>query len=558
MNLVHIYIQEHKAVRDLNISLGGEVVCRVDDHEVFIEHRADTSSYYNGYHCSAIIGANGVGKSSILDFLESVYFPTDSSGVLIFLDSNSRIHICQINYHVNECSLPFDSYDGFEYFASAKKLVLVKINNVSVAQSRFGYQKRSKHRLIEERSLEQYASTKSQRKKYFANLLGYLRWRQSGRDAFQDVGFEFKIQNSFGRLGVLANSYLLNEQFQVEFKNAYSVILNNRIVNRPVGVEGVYEYLVETLSISILVELAAASGNRRTEVLATLNFYFVKALSLGRMNSSRSIFQALEALRYDENWEVFKQKDSKGKVSSKICSLDIDLDKMQRVFSEYLEILSDVSEMLSLGVISIDDDGALGVIVDDFTCASEIVHLVSKLPRNILSNISWGWRGLSTGEMAYTHIFSETYNSSKGSKPRNFLILIDEADLYLHPEWQRGFLDSYLELLDDLDWGSTRPQLLITTHSPIIVSDFLPQDIVSLAKADDGQVVVKKSLGFGTNITNLFVEGMHIKSTIGEHSRKAIVSLVSKADSKSLSDFDKELVKGMGNKFVREYLLKND
>ena len=123
-------------------------------------------------------------------------------------------------------------------------------------------------------------------------------------------------------------------------------------------------------------------------------------------------------------------------------------------------------------------------------------------------------------------------------------------------ELSSDFLDSYLNLLDRLDWRSSKPQLLFTTHSPIIVSDFLPQDIVSLFKDQDGVVRVKDSLGFGTNITNLFIDGMHIESTIGEHSRKAIVSLMQNANTQSLSDLDRELVNSMGNKFVREFLLK--
>ncbi|WP_163003860.1 AAA family ATPase, partial [Pseudomonas viridiflava] len=92
------------------------------------------------------------------------------------------------------------------------------------------------------------------------------------------------------------------------------------------------------------------------------------------------------------------------------------------------------------------------------------------------------------GEMAYTHLFSETYNCAKKSKKANYIIVIDEADLYLHPEWQRGFLDSYLELLERVEWKGARPQIIITTHPPIIISDFLPQDIVSLAKDASGKV----------------------------------------------------------------------
>ena len=109
-----------------------------------------------------------------------------------------------------------------------------------------------------------------------------------------------------------------------------------------------------------------------------------------------------------------------------------------------------------------------------------------------------------------------------------------------------------------MGWKGARPQIIITTHSPIIISDFLPQDIVSLVKDASGKIEIKESLGFGTNITNLFIDGMHLTATVGEHSRKAIVSLVEKSESQKLSSLDKELIKGMGNKFVREYLLQND
>lgn len=558
MRLVHIYIGEHKGVRDLNVSLGGETVFHVDGQTLSVEHRVDTSRYYNGYHCSAIIGANGVGKSTILDFLESVYFPIDSSGVLIFLDENSRIHVCQVNYHILHCSVQFERHDGYEVFAKLFKTVLVKINNVSAAQSRLGYGRKHNHSLIQERSLEHYTTGASRKKMYFDNLLDYLRWNQSSRNVVQDVGFEFRFQNSFKRMASLVRSDVYYPGRRVELENAYNTIQKSRKLLSPSSQKDIFELLVAALSTSIIVELAASSGAARPEVLAVLQLHFISALAVGDLNFRRSISQSLEALRYDENWDVFV-KDKQGNSFKSVNSIDVDINRMQALYSEYLEALRDISETLASGRrISIDESGSLIVLVDQFSFASKVVYLSTRLPRNILSNINWGWRGISTGEMAYTHLFSETYNCAKKSRKANYIIVIDEADLYLHPEWQRGFLDSYLGLLDRLDWKGALPQIIITTHSPIIVSDFLPKDIVSLVKDAGGKVQIKESLGFGTNITNLFIDGMHLTATVGEHSRKAIVSLVEKSESQTLSSLDKALIKGMGNKFVREYLLQND
>ncbi|WP_267269945.1 AAA family ATPase [Pseudomonas protegens] len=558
MRLVHIYINEHKGVRDLNVSLGGKTVFHVDGHNLSIEYRVDTSSYYNGYQCSAIIGANGVGKSTILDFLESVYFPIDSSGILIFLDENSKIYACQINYQILHCPEPLERYDDYEAFAKLFSTVLVKINNVSAAQSRLGYERKHKHSLIQERSLEHYTTGASRKKMYFDNLLDYLRWNQSSSSIVQDVGFEFKFQNSFRRMKSMVRPDMYYPKRRVELENAYNDIQNKRKILNPTDQKDIFEFLVAALSTSIIVELAASSGAARSVVLAVLHVHFINALVVGDLDFRRSIFQSLEALRYDENWDVFIT-DKQGRGVKSISPVDIDINKMQAIYSEHLDALRDISEVLVSGRrISVDETESLIVLVDEFSFASKAVYLSTRLPRNILSNISWGWRGISTGEMAYTHLFSETYNCAKKSKNVNYIIVIDEADLYLHPEWQRCFLDSYLELLESLSWKSTPPQIIITTHSPIIVSDFLPQDIVSLVKDAGGKVEIKESLGFGTNITNLFIDGMHLTATVGEHSRKAIVSLVEKSESQKLSSLDKELIKGMGNKFVREYLLQND
>lgn len=558
MRLVHIYINEHKGVRDLNVSLGGKAVFYVDGHNLSVEYRVDTSSYYNGYQCSAIIGANGVGKSTILDFLESVYFPIDSSGVLIFLDDNLKIYACQINYQILHCPEPLERYDDYEAFAKLFSTVLVKINNVSAAQSRLGYERKYKHSLIQERSLEHYTTGASRKKMYFDNLLDYLRWNQSSSNIVHDVGFEFKFQNSFKRMKSLVRPDIYYPNRRVELENAYSTIQKKRTILKPTNQTDIFEFLVAALSTSIIVELAASSGAARSVVLAVLHVHFINALVAGDLDFRRSISQALEALRYDENWDVIV-KDKQDKSVKSISSVDIDISKMQAIYSECLEALRDISEVLASGRrISVDETETLIVLVDEFSFASKTVYLSTRLPRNILSNINWGWRGISTGEMAYTHLFSETYNCAKKSKNANYIVVIDEADLYLHPEWQRCFLYSYLELLESLSWKGSPPQIIITTHSPIIISDFLPQDIVSLVKDVDDKIQIKESLGFGTNITNLFIDGMHLSATVGEHSRKAIVSLVEKSESQNLSSLDKELIKGMGNKFVREYLLQND
>ncbi|MDO8336151.1 MAG: ATP-binding protein, partial [Candidatus Saccharibacteria bacterium] len=119
MKLIHVYIAAHKSVRDLNVSLAGSAKCFVENNYLEIRRRRDTSDYYHGYHCSAIIGANGVGKSSVLDFIESCYFLTDSSGLLVFFsEAHESLHVCTINLELrgySEDVILSADYESFAY-----------------------------------------------------------------------------------------------------------------------------------------------------------------------------------------------------------------------------------------------------------------------------------------------------------------------------------------------------------------------------------------------------------------------------------------------------------
>ncbi|OZS41339.1 hypothetical protein, partial [Photobacterium sanguinicancri] len=91
-------------------------------------------------------------------------------------------------------------------------------------------------------------------------------------------------------------------------------------------------------------------------------------------------------------------------------------------------------------------------------------------------------------------------------------------------------------------------------HSPIIISDFLPEDIVSLDR-ENGNTKVVESFGFSSNITDLYVKGMHLSSTFGEHSKKEINRLLSLPSENSLGERDMLLIKKIKSKNIQQMIL---
>lgn len=65
------------------------------------------------------------------------------------------------------------------------------------------------------------------------------------------------------------------------------------------------------------------------------------------------------------------------------------------------------------------------------------------------------------------------------------IVLIDEIDLHLHPEWQRSILPSLARAFPKL-------QFVCTTHSPLVASTVRKENVFVTDKADDGTATIKQ------------------------------------------------------------------
>lgn len=183
---------------------------------------------------------------------------------------------------------------------------------------------------------------------------------------------------------------------------------------------------------------------------------------------------------------------------------------------------------------------------------------------------SFSWVGLSAGESALLNIFSRL-NSIAGfpSQPTVWL-LIDEGDLYLHPEWQRTFFNDLHKYLP-LFFKDKKIQLFLTSHSPFLISDLPKENIIFLDKIDGLCKVLPNNHfkeTFGANIHELFANSFILKNgLIGEFAKMKISELISeinnlKPDIKSIASGDKSKIRKrieiigepvIKNKLLNEY-----
>lgn len=116
------------------------------------------------------------------------------------------------------------------------------------------------------------------------------------------------------------------------------------------------------------------------------------------------------------------------------------------------------------------------------------------------------------------------------------IIYIDEGDLYYHPEWQREFIKSVCEILQERK-EKCQLQVVVATNSPYILSDFFAQDVVYIL--DDG-MTSPDTQTFGQNIHTLLSSPFFMNSTLGCIAYDKIKGVIKLLGEKSDEKINKE------------------
>lgn len=101
----------------------------------------------------------------------------------------------------------------------------------------------------------------------------------------------------------------------------------------------------------------------------------------------------------------------------------------------------------------------------------------------------------------------------------NTLFLFDEPDTYLHPSWQRNFIESINDLSRNTDYNNS--QFIITTHSPQLLSNAEPANS-DVQIMEDGEVVKVTPKYYGRDISTILYEMMGV-----ERRNKKVAKLLS-------------------------------
>jgi|GEM_PF-2741922 len=192
-------------------------------------------------------------------------------------------------------------------------------------------------------------------------------------------------------------------------------------------------------------------------------------------------------------------------------------------------------------------------------------------------------RPLSSGEKQFICLYSRLYDcflkAAKKKLPLDSVYLfIDEADVFMHPEWQRKWFYVFVNLIHDMqerfkeipaDLNSPQKtpilgyreiikiQLIVATHSPFMLTDCLNENVVKLKRENFGPVkcIEDNSKPLAGNILDILQTGFFLGGTTGELTGEKIDKIIDKIQRKEkVTDNDMKFLEYIGNPIMKTLL----
>ncbi|CAM4414206.1 AAA family ATPase [Zobellia nedashkovskayae] len=234
----------------------------------------------------------------------------------------------------------------------------------------------------------------------------------------------------------------------------------------------------------------------------------------------------------------------------------VDLNKWEDVKAEIIEQSLSPDNERELQIYSLYSN--FEIDIEQKHAKELLINLISTVKKFLNNQLNFHYEffhQLSAGEQNLLNFYSRFYYAKnqvleiEKDYPKNeaerIVIFIDEGEVGYHPEWQRLYFNQVINYLSEL-FENREIQLILTTHSPFVLSDIPKENVIFLDKDTEGNALKKNfemEKTFGANIYTLLSDSFFMKNgTIGEFAKEKIERVINKLDNVEVRLSDEDLI----------------
>ena len=512
MKLIALVIMQYDKLfkeQIFNFSDEYKVDFNFETNELKIDKNPDYIENFYGesiYNISPIVGINGTGKSTLLELIKYVTQNSDShlnnnnSYFKVFKD-NEKFKVKQYNMTVRE-NENFEINGDDEQFQEPNVNTAINYYNLH-NQSFWGVTGVPENSNILEMEIN------------WSSLANYFRIYSEFYDKEIFSDFKFKI--------LLTKSSSYPESSTKELNNKKEFIKD-----------------VCLRLISFFIE-------KRQDILGDLKEKIDKALK----DIAHFKYRNDDDCESDITFYLEKMRYLDNELASLMNSLKVENQKVS--FFEVFQKISDFLFLLNNYIMSIENEKILIKFSRDLSQDQEFLDICKKFDslRSFLNQYSYlGFNILefdsfcmSAGETNFIRLFSNALTSQQFNEDiRDYIFLIDEIEMGMHLEWSRKLINNFVEFLKrERRREDVNLQLIFTTHSPYMLSDIKPGNVIMLEKNQETGYSEGKVLQntFAKNIQEIMKENL-IDNIYGDFALAKINSMISRLNGEVAQAGDEE------------------
>ena len=534
MELVYLWVEEYKNIHKQGFNFSPRFRCEFKSGILSINENIDYMSIFpDNINVTIIVGENGAGKSSLLNFIleQKEYF-----GLFIFKVKDELLifdkNIMYIDFNI-ECN--------YKYVLNPDLMKMVKYRNGTSLLFLKSYMDINTYSLSQQ-MLSRYFFHFSKKIDFISEL------HENTVELFNIISINSKknIDTSFktdpySRLALNQHFTYLKDKYLHRILKYYPDLEN--FISKYFKIDKV-EYKIKDLGSIFLASPSFKDNYKDDEFLSNMfDIFKNEKSSENRLKILCLIFGYLE----EEQIKDFILK--------------------KQVNLSYIELYELIKDEKYSYIITWNNFIEVMSIEDDYkTIIKQYLIFLKEIRREILE-FSFT-PSLSSGEEKLLYLFVNIYDyvlSMKTVGTTKFTIIIDEPDTLLHPNWQKKILSLVVTFINTF-FKDDIFNIIITTHSPFILSDLPKQNIIFLEKDDKTGDCINATNDvdinpFGANIHTLLSHGFFMKDGLmGEFAKNKINDVINFLNGNisfvKTNDEAQNLINIIGEPIIKKQLQK--
>lgn len=544
MELVYLWIEKHKNIEKQGFNLGSKFKCKYDyeKNELTIDENPNYIDIFpDNIKVNALIGSNGSGKSSIVEFIllsmlaykggSGTEIP--SSGWLLIYDKKKEKFFIYLSDDVNprleKPKINPNYSKNYSEDLGKEKFFNILYNPSIEMSSTF---------ITRYKDLAYLLYSDDQKPTDIANAFlfpdktnGILDIRQAYNKYLLNM---FKIKNNKEIDIKKVLNGIFKDKKNLEFiPHNIKISLNQSVLESRISnatVRNIVLQLKLSLSIESLKKYLFAfiiSMNNQDNESDKIKTYFFKNEGSDLELELQELYHKPRVLNKDKNkFEGFVRELLSSSWIEEHLQNKKNLTSLFRENSNALH--KDVYELAKL-IDAMEKYRKLDLMKFKSGSDDELNDILSSLPSfidlDVIDETGRHFSDFSFGEktilsLIYSLIFYIDFYHKDGKEIFN--IILDEAENGLHPLWQKELFNLIIKLLEN--FKDLKFLLILTSHSPFIISDIPNENIIFLK---DGKQVYPDINTFGANIHTLLANAFFMNNGLmGNFAKEKIDNVI--------------------------------